>query len=372
MRNEKLAAILLVIVIVGSISVFLTVTYSKDILNAFNGKKTEEKVLALGDCVDVNYIGRYASNYTIFKSSYADPTNKTGGEPFKIFMSWNEGEYPPDGYGNYTQDIKGLIEGLVGLKEGDSKTIGPIPPEEAYGVYPKVGDVVTVSDPSLGKDFKIQIINIINNSIMPAEYQETYGNGTTTLFVLRDDSYSLGEKTTMFPSWENATVVTAINETKMSTYTTPPENKRENFTWIEIAGQTETIYWENASSITSINDTTIVITHNPEIGATMAVYDMYYGYTATYTVVGITAEKINISYIDDTTGDISYYNIDRTITIVRNESQNITYTFPTEAMDQLLNAIKTSYDPNLTFSVDKLAGQYLIYDVQIVKIYKTS
>jgi hypothetical protein len=358
MQNEKLAAILLVIVIVGSISVFLTVTYGEDILNTLSGKKTGEKIIALGDCVDVNYIGRYASNNTIFDSSYAYPTNKTGGTPLNIFVTLNQSEYPPDGYENYTFGIKGFIEGLVGLKEGDSKTIGPIPPEDAYGVYPKVGDVITISDPSFGKEVKIQFANITNN-------------GTTTLFVLRDSSYSLGEIYPLYPSWENATVITKINETNMWIYTTPPEDKRENFTWIYVDSLTEAIYWENASSVTSINDTEIVVTHNPEIDATMYVYDTSYGSSTAYTVVSLTDEKINVSYIDETTGNMLYDEFDRTITIVRNESQNITFTYTTPDMEYLLSVIKY-YVPNLTFSVNKLADESLIFEVQIVKVYKTS
>lgn len=362
MQNEKLAAILLVIVIVGSISVFLTVTYGEDILNTLTGKKTGENAIALGDCVDVSYIGRYASNNTIFDSSYNDTTTKTGGTPLNIFASLNQSESPPDGHETYTNLIdgyyvKGFIEGLVGLNEGDSKTIGPISPEDAYGVYPKVGDVITISDPTSGKEFKIQFVNITNN-------------GTTTSFVLRDSSYSLGEIMPIYLSWENATVITKINETNIWIYTTPPEDKSENFTWIESNSQMEAMYWEDASSVTSINDTEIVVTHNPEIGATMTV-SSYYG-SVTYTVVNLTDEKINVSYLDETTGSMLYDEFDRTITIVRNESQNITYTYTESDMEQLLYAIKIYYDPNLTLSVNKLADESLIFEVQIVKVYKTS
>jgi len=370
MKNEKLAVILLVIIVVGSVSVFLTVTYGEDILNNLLGKKTGE-LIELGDCVDVNYIGRYASNNTIFGSSYDDPTNKTGGKPLEIFMSLNESEYPPEGYENYTVGIKGFIEGLVGLKEGDKVTIGPIPPEKAYGVYPKPGDVITIYDSSIEKEIKIQIVDVINNSAMPEEYVNILGNGTTTLFVLRFDMYSLGEKITNYQSWGNATVVTKINETKMWMYTTPPEDKRENFTWIESDDQTEIRYWENASSVTSINDTTIVVTHNPKIGETMEISDIWYGST-TYTVVNLTDEKINVSYINDAMGNTSYIEFDRTITIVRNETQNISFAYPTPAMENLLSIIKYYYDPNLTFSVNELAGKSLIFEVEIVSVYKTS
>jgi FKBP-type peptidyl-prolyl cis-trans isomerase 2 len=372
MQNKKI--ILFIIVIVGFISVFLIVTYGGNIINNLNGKKSEEKVIALGDCADINYIGRYVSNNTIFNSSYTDPINKTGGKPFKIFMSWNESQKPPAEYENYTQDVKGLIKGLVGLKEGDLKTIGPISPADAYGIYPKEGDNFTIFDPTSRKDINIQFVNIITNSTMPKEYITNYGNGKTTLFIIRFNTNYLGEKITIFPSWKNATVVTKINETKSWAYTTPPENIRENFTWISINSnsQLETIYWVNASSVTSINDTTILVTHSPKIGATMNVYSMYDGSTKTLTAVNITAENIIVSYADQYTGNISYYKINRTITIARNESQNITSTFPTQKMEEFLSSIKKYDDPNLTFSVDEHAGKYLIYEVQIVKIYKIS
>jgi FKBP-type peptidyl-prolyl cis-trans isomerase 2 len=351
------------------------VTYGGDIFNNLFGEK---KTIALGDCVDVNYIGRYASNNTIFESSYTYPTNKTGGMPLKVFVSTNTSESSPTGYENYTNLIdgyyvKGFIEGLVGLKEGQTSVIN-ISAENAYGVYPKIGDVITVSDPSSSRDIKIVIVNITENASMPADHVESYGNGTTTLFVLRFDIYALGEKMTRYPSWENATVVTKINDTKMWAYTTPPEDKRENFTWISVSsdGYTEIVYGENVSSVTSINDTTIVITHNPQIGATMTYLDYYHQTTTYFTVVNLTDEKINVSYVDESTGAISYDEFDRTVTIVRNESQNITETLTTPDMDYFLSVIIKSYVPNSTLSVNKLAGESLIFEVQIVKIYKTS
>jgi FKBP-type peptidyl-prolyl cis-trans isomerase 2 len=374
MKNKKIAVILLILVIVGSISIFLTVTYGGNIINSLTGKNTEKKVIALGDCVDVNYIGRYASNNTIFYSSYTNPINKTGGNPFKIFMSWNESQQPPAGYEKYTRGVKGLIEGLVGLRVGDSKTIGPISPADAYGIYPKVGDNFTIFNPASKKNLTIHFVNIITNSTMPKEYVARYGNGKTTLFVLGVDVYSLGDKITIYPSWENATVVTKINETKRWIYTTPPEDTRKNFTWIwsEPNGQTKTIYWKNATSVLSINNTTILITQSPKIGETMNVSYLPHGSTITYTAFNITAEKIYCRMVNQSTGNKSYAEINRTITIARNESQNITYTYPAQEIEQMLSSIKKNYDQNLTFSVDKRAGKYLIYDVQIVKIYKTS
>jgi len=207
------------------------------------------------------------------------------------------------------------------------------------------------------------------NASMPEEYIMQYGNVTTTLFELRIEYYSVDEVVSppLYLTWENATVVTKINETTMWTYTTPPEDKLENFTWID--PNTGTQYGENASSVTAMNDTTIIVTHNPEINATILEWAGA-GYT-TYTVLSLTDDKINASYTDSA-GNPSYEEFDRTVTIQRNETQNITMAYPFEGVDELLTIIKMYYNPDLTLSVSDLAGKTLYFDVEIVNIYKTS
>ena len=207
---------------------------------------------------------------------------------------------------------------------------------------------------------------------MPEEYVDMLGNGTTTLFVLKFETYNLDDKITQYPSWENATVVTKINNTKAWLYTTPPEDKQENFTWSVFDMYLEEVsYWENASSITTMNETTIIVTHSPDINSTVDIPDSdYAGYTS-YTVIGLSDDKINASYVDST-GNTSYREFDRTVTIQRNESQNITMTYPLEGLDQLLTIIKMYYNPDLALSVSDLAGKTLIFEVEIVEVYKTS
>ena len=373
MKNEKIAAIALVIIIAGALSVYLGVTYGEDVFKNLFGETKEIKTIEEGDCVDVNYIGRYASNGTVFETSYSDLENKTGGTPLNIFVSFNMSEMPPVGYDTYTSlMIEGFMEGLIGLKENETKTIGPILPEKAYGVFPQIGDYINVSDLNTGEEINIVIIDIIENATMPEEYIAMLGNGTTTLFVLKFETYKINDNITQYPSWENATVVTKINETKAWLYTTPSEDKLENFTWIEFDSYIGEIpYWENASSVTTMNDTTIIVTHTPEINATL---DMllpdFSGYT-TYTVLNLTDDKINTSYLDSA-GNMQYSEFDRTVTIQRNETQNITYDYPLEALDQLFTIIKMYYDPDLVLSVSDLAGETLNYEVEIVEVYKTS
>jgi len=90
MQNKNLI-IIAFILIIGALSLYVTTTYYPNLLG-------EKKTVEIGDCIDVHYIGRYASNNTIFESSYGDIENKTGGTPLKIFVSFDMNEMPPGGY----------------------------------------------------------------------------------------------------------------------------------------------------------------------------------------------------------------------------------------------------------------------------------
>ena len=368
MKTEKLAVIGLVIIIAGVLSAYLVVTYGDEI---FDNLTRSTETIEIGDCVDVHYTGSFV-NGTVFDTSYADVANQSGiydetrsYGPLKTFISFNLTELSPEGYDAYYQGIEGFMEGLIGLKEGETKTLDPIPPEKAYGVYPKIGDEISIIEPTTEQEITIVFVSIKENESMPEEYIIQYGNVTTTLFELKFAYYSIGDFYNLYPTWENATVVTKINETMMWYYTTPPEDQRENFTWVEDTGYGLLSYWENASSVTTLNDSTIIVTHNPEINAT---FD-YFG--TIYTVAALNDTEINASY-DDGAGNISYYSFNRTIEIERNESQSITFIYPEEDMEQLLQVIKLYYDPDLILSVHELAGETLYFEVEIVKLYKTS
>jgi len=374
MQSEKIAVIALVVIIVGALSVYLLATYGEDIFDNLFGEngETEPGAIALGDCVDVNYIGRHASNGTVFDSSYEDVENKTGGIPLQMFVSINSSETPPK-YG-YMGIIEGLAEGLVGLKENDTATIGPIPPEKAYGIRPKVGDILNLTELA-GTTYVYKIVKMQENATMPAEIEQYFGNGTTTLYVLREDWHYIGEILTTSPylSWENSSIVTKLNETLLWIYTSPSNEIGENFTWSEFdISNGETITFpEKSSNLISLNETSIVITHNPQINSTINVV-MYGGYyTMSYVIGSVTNQTINASYVDDASGDTLYKEFDRQITIPRNETQNITMEIPEEYLEVLLSQIRDALD-NFNLSLDTLAGESLIFDVEIVKVYKTS
>ena len=155
-RKQITSSLIIILLIVSVISIiFIAFTWSE-----------EKKTIELGDCVEIHFIGRYASNNTIFQSSYDDTGSKSGGTPLKVFMSLDRNEMPPEGYELYSSGlIEGLLEGLIGLEEGEQATIGPIPPEKAYGFYPEIGDAINITDIPTGIEIQIQFVNILPTRI---------------------------------------------------------------------------------------------------------------------------------------------------------------------------------------------------------------
>ena len=368
MQREKIAVISLVIIIVVALFAYLGATY--DIFgNLFENEEVSgEAYIEIGDCVEVNYIGKY-TNGTIFDTSYDDPITKTGGEPAKFFITLDPNESPPDDYYDYVMGIEGFTEGLIGMKEGEVGTIGPIPPEEAYGIAPSIGSTIEIDNEAIGGNLSLEFIDIQKNVSLPDEFAGYGFADPNDLYILRDNSHYIGEKMTLYPSWENASVITKINDTMAWVLTTPPEDKIKNFTWTEIDLSTGALisYWENSSSA-EVNESTIVVTHTPAINDTMEYTSEYE--TIVYTVVNLTEDKINVSYVDYD-GNISYYSMDRKVIIERNQTQDIVLSFPKEYLDYLLSYLKM-LDPTINYSLNDLAGETLIFEVEIVKVYKTS
>ena len=378
MQKENIALVTLVIVVVVAVSAFLLINYGSDLFKP-------EPTIETGDCADVHYIARYASNNTIFASSYNDTEAKTGGEPLNIYVNLSAEATPPTDYYSYSTTIDydlvpGFVEGLKGLKKGDMRTIGPLDPEDAYGVSPKEGDDLDLSYLSqmYGSDseYLFKITKIEKDTETPDEWKATGMGNITDLYTLRLESYYVGqvlaEDSNQFPSWVDGTVVTKINETKMWTYTTPTADIGESFTWLDIDSATgsATIYPENSTAITSMDNDTVVLMHTPLIGSEIIVQMSYYGEVA-YTVENLTADKINISIVIDEGGNKSYQEIDRIQTINRNNSQNITTVLPSVFLSQILSTVR-SVDSSMVVSLSPYADETVIFEVEIVEVYKTS
>jgi hypothetical protein len=385
MQKEKIALIMLVIVIVAALSVFV-LAVNTDILDTLF---QEEKIIASGDYADVNYIGHYASNGTIFGSSYRYPTNKSGATPLKIFVTLNESATPETNFSAYSSTIndeyvKGFIQNLIDMKQGQTKTTAVIPATDAYGVSPKVGDVINLTILA-GRDYRISIVTIEKNVSMPAMFEQYFGSGNTDMYKIREESHYIGESIDTYydasfnPLWANATVVTKINETQLWKYTTPDPNLLTNLTWVDTSSDSNpdtaftTIYPTNESSITSLNNSTFVVTHNVKINDTIRYYNTTYQSGVDFIISHITAQNITAYY--NTSSGNQTTNITqvfpRTIVYPRNTTQNITQPYPKEYIAYALSILRT-YDHRVTLSLGSLADQAVYFDITVVKVYKAS
>jgi len=94
-----------------------------------------EKTIEIGDCADIHYIARFASNGTIYDSSYENPETWEGGEIYKVFVNPDLDLSIPSGYEGYSSAMPyGFLQGLIGLKEGEVTNV-TVQPEDAYGVW---------------------------------------------------------------------------------------------------------------------------------------------------------------------------------------------------------------------------------------------
>jgi FKBP-type peptidyl-prolyl cis-trans isomerase 2 len=202
------STIIAIIVLVAIVSI-ITGFYLNEI---FKVEKIE-----VGDCVEINYIGRYANN-TVFDTSYADVANQSGiydeyrtYEPLKVYVNPESETTPPKGYEKYTTVIEGLRDALIGMKEGEEKLIGPIPPEKAYGMPLEVNSTFNstmLSQMMWTLEFvqKLRVMNMTDENI-----------------TLRWEA-EIGYNMTFYPFWENASEVIKVNETEVWIKTTPEAN----------------------------------------------------------------------------------------------------------------------------------------------------
>jgi len=380
MQTEKLAAIALVIIIAGALSVYLGVTYGEDIFKNLFGEEEEVETIEVGDCVDVHYIGRYASNNTVFDSSYMDVENKTGGTPLQIFVTMNETQLPPEGYETYYSDIiEGLMDGLIGLKEGDTKTVDPIPPEKAYGNYTKlaIGDTFNTTQIALELNQTMEVTNLTNESInLKWINVEDYDNFTMPQQILLEDLtdvyYTLYEPLPPYYIFENASeIINITNDTVViKTNPTKSENLSDEITTIITEDEIGIIFPDATTAVW--NDTTITITGSPEVGKNYFLDFSSEGFDVNITIIieNVTDDHINtsISYLYEGEVQEGYQLFNRTIALNRTISISRVYDVPLMYGEYIFEE-----DLNKEgYSLNALSGETLLFDVEIVKIYKTS
>ena len=225
MKNERTIAITLVVVIILLLSALIVLT-NKDI---FENLFSEGKAIKYNDCVDIHYIGKH-ENGGIFAYSYDNLTKKTGENTLKIFVTNSSSAAPPKDFETYSNnfsysnpyDFSGekqyyfeeLIQSLVGMKKGETKTIGPITPVGNFGVEPEIGDKIDLSALVGVNNTIYSVFDKQEDVPIPEEYKADLGDITTTLYTLRQEFYNVGDSMdAMYPFWKNSSVVTKINET---------------------------------------------------------------------------------------------------------------------------------------------------------------
>ena len=391
MKNERTIAITLVVIIILLLSALIVLT-NKDI---FENLFSEGKAIKYNDCVDIHYIGKH-ENGGIFAYSYDNLTKKTGENTLKIFVTNSSSAAPPKDFETYSNnfsysnpyDFSGekqyyfeeLIQSLVGMKKGETKTIGPITPVGNFGVEPEIGDKIDLSALVGVNNTIYSVFDKQEDVPIPEEYKADLGDITTTLYTLRQEFYKVGDSMdAMYPFWKNSSVVTKINETLIWVYTTSATGIGENFTWSETSTdasgqQIVATFPENSSAISSMNESTIVVTHTPEINSTIQEsYNTIYGAIPgnTYTINNVTDDVINTSYQDQYTGNTSYKEFNRTSIIERNQTQTIIMdSMPAEVLEPVLSYLRDS-DPDFIYGCSPFIKPIYL-DIKVIEIHKKS
>ena len=319
-------------------------------------KENQPLKVEKGDFVEFYYIG-YFENGTVFNSSFSGG-NITKDTPFDesnyslvpmkgyigdgVISKYPEGwDYSKLGKiaGLRLSKIKGLWEGMTGMKEGEEKTIGPIPPEKAYGLPVEEGVIFSSNFMGPKLNFMITYVDPTNLTISFKWVPEIGEKFTVPM-------YQWGSQVILFPYWlwENATEVISFNETNATLKTTP--NKLHNITLYP--------FWENVTDVT-FNETSITLTTNPKVGSNFT----YYGYT--YTVENVTDDTINISVTSG--NETQYVDVEKNLTF--NRTFNVTRMFEEIPQDYLKDDLEAS---GYTFS--PMAGKTVYFKVKVLHIYR--
>lgn len=390
MKNEKIAILALIIIIAAALSVLLFSSLGDDLMdNLFSDTSSpqESNIIEDGDCADVHYIARYASNNTIFDSSYNDTDERSGGTPLQIFVTTDETTQKPSGFSNYTSSyISGLMDRLIGTKQGESYTF-EIPPEEAYGANRlNVGDrfnsssfALNTLNPSLSLNQTLEVTKLDDNNFsLKWVNLDSYEKFTMPQMVLNDLLASTYEDMILLPPlyfiWENASEIVNYTDDTVTIKTTPTktENLYESFEPIQYGfDENEVFALFPDETIASYDEDTITLRSNPEVGAEYEYSYSYYGQEIVmiYIVENLTEETIGFTI------DIPEYNQTQNQTVVRSIEFNRTYDFPRNYENLPINYQETLIGADLEregYSLHELAGETLIFEVSIEQVYKTS
>jgi len=372
MQKEKIALIALVIIVIAALSVFLIAVNTDIFENLFKEKLT----ITEDDCADVNYIGRFASNNSVFDSSYNDTTNKTGGIPLKIFASYNKTATSPKS--GYTAGmIEGFMDGIIGMQEGQTKTIGPIPPEKAYGTNKfGVGSIFTSQYLAFGMNQTVEVTNYTSENLSVRWIQmENLGNFTMPQLVINNLQSTNETEMVVYPPpyyiWENCSSITKITDTNVTVRTTPTKSTNLSKEVKDVRyGEKQMLIFPNATTA-SWDNTTITVVCSPIVGQNYTFQTQGYSGMVNITIHinSIIGDMINVTITNDQSPEPSYLDVYKVLTF------NRTFTLPRIYKDIPAMYISYFYGEDIKragYSLEPLAGETLLFEVTVEKVYKTS
>jgi hypothetical protein len=198
-------------------------------------------------------------------------------EPLQIFVNPNGNLTKPSNYTNYSASmIKGFLEGLVGTKKGENKTV-IIPPEKAYGIW----------NETLAEEYG----PVPNEMVFDIEYDmdRTQFTQMLTYYLPELNISDINVNTT----FDFGAMIYNINNTLNATITNV-NNTNVTFKALPING-TEFTYsfpkWDTVISVT--NDTAFTIKFKPEVGFIDSV--SYMGGFLNIKVVGLNETYIKLA-----------------------------------------------------------------------------
>ena len=274
------------------------------------------------------------------------------------------------------------MDGLIGLKEGETATIGPIPPEEAYGLSPEIGTEIVNNLFTLGQLNQTMELTSYGENISfiwtdPGEV----GDLVTPPIGFLDLSKNIYQDPDVYQFFtpvdflENSTEIINISE-EFVVYKVQEVNASEFITepkfiqWGMESNQSAFLF-PNVTVVSWTNDT-INIVNTPAEGTNYTIVQNSNGveFTARISVNSVQNGTINITM---ELLDTEYAGQTQVFEFPSELEFNRTFSYPRQY--EVLGVYLMAFEPlfeEIGYSLHDLAGESLVFEVTIQEVFKES
>ena len=330
-------------------------------------------IIELRDCVNVSYIERYASNNTVIDSSYADWEHKTGDTPLNIYVNLTH-SLAPKGYEQYSSDyIIGLLEGLIGLHEGQNAVID-VSPDEGFGEKRlDIGDIFNTTSLTFSTtnqtNYLVKVTDLNAQNITLYWWNpQNHSNLTMPEGILMEDLehavYSIYDPLPPYYIWQNHSQITTLTDEFARITTTPISTHHitDAILFVTVGSKMTFVFPDVTTA--SWNSSQIIVNSTP-IKGTNYKFD-YQNVEFNLTIGNVTSTHYNITI--EMGGQFQNLIMNTTLEFPRNYTMRRIFIIP-------LMFIQYTIESDLEregYSLSRLAGEELLFEVTIDKVYKTS